>query len=231
MFNQTLEIMKQIWIIANWKSNKTIREALEWIDQVGPQLPRRGDLKVVVCPSFVDIEEVKKAVMVGNYPMIIGCQDLSPFGEGPYTGEETARTLADLVEVAILGHSERREHFGETDQIVAEKAKQARKFNIKPLVCVQNENTSIPQGVTLVAYEPVFAIGSGHPDAPAHANQVAEQLRQKYGRALNVLYGGSVSAANAGIFLQQPHLAGLLVGEASLDQLEFLKIVKMAESG
>ena len=96
---------KNLWIIANWKSNKTISEALQWIDYVGPRLERRESIKVVVCPPFTDVEEVKKAVMVGGYPLIVGVQDLSPFEEGAYTGEEAAGIMKDFIELAILGHS------------------------------------------------------------------------------------------------------------------------------
>lgn len=213
------------WIIANWKSNKTISEALAWIDEVGPQLYKRDNLKVVVCPPFTDIEEVKKAVLVGNYPILVGAQDLSPYDDGPYTGEESARILSELVDVAILGHSERRQNFGETDETVAEKASQAKQFNITPLVCVQDENTPVPEGVKLVAYEPVFAIGTGNPDTPDNAGKVAGILKEKY-TDIAVLYGGSVTSENAKAFLQQENISGLLVGRASLDVEEFLKIVE-----
>src|SRR3989344_504934 len=152
---------KNIWIIANWKSNKTIKEALEWIELVGPRLPKNNNLKVVVCPPFVDVEEVKKAVMVGNFPLMVGSQDLSAYDVGPYTGEDTARILKELVEVSILGHSERRQNFGETDEIVAQKVLQAKDHQIIPLVCVQGIGTPVPEGCKLVAYEPIFAIGTG----------------------------------------------------------------------
>lgn len=216
------------WIVANWKSNKIISEALAWIDEVGPKLPRRENLKVAVCPVFTAVEEVKKAVLVGNYPILVGAQDLSPFEDGPYTGEESARILSELVDLVILGHSERRQNFGETDEMVAEKVAQAKKFNIIPLVCVQNENIPVPEGVTLVAYEPVFAIGTGSPDTPADAARVAEILQGKSQDNLSVLYGGSVTSENAKPFLQQENLAGLLIGGASLDPAEFLKIVAVA---
>ena len=222
--------MKQLWIIANWKSNKTISEALTWVDEVGSNIPKRENLKVVVCPTFVCLEEVKKEILVGNYPIIVGSQDLSPFDEGPYTGEETARILKDVVDLSILGHSERRQNFGETDQMVAEKVKQAREFKIEPLVCVQNADTPVPENVSLVAYEPIFAIGTGNPDTPDNANMVAKALKNKYRENLVVLYGGSVTSENAKAFLQQENVSGLLIGKASLNAQEFIKIVEIAEA-
>lgn len=220
--------VKNLWIIANWKSNKTISEALAWIDVVGPNLSKRENLKVVVCPNFTDTEEVKKAVLVGNYPLMVGAQDLSPYEDGPYTGEESARILKELVDLAIIGHSERRENFGETDEVIAEKVKRAREHQIIPLVCVQNESIPVPKEVKLVAYEPIFAIGTGNPDTPDNAGKVAEYLKNKQGNDLEVLYGGSVSADNAKAYLQQANLSGLLIGTASLDPEEFVSIVDIA---
>lgn len=216
------------WIIANWKSNKNIAEALAWVDTVGPQLPRRENLKIVVCPTFTDIEEVKKAVMVGNYPLMVGAQDLSEFDSGPYTGEECARILKDLVDLAIIGHYERRKNFNETDEVVAEKTKRALEHNIIPLVCVQDENTPVPENVNLLAYEPVEAIGTGQADTPQDAAKVAQQLKSQH-EDLQVLYGGSVTPDNAKAFLQQETLSGLLVGEASLDANQFLQIVEIVQ--
>lgn len=219
---------KKIWIIANWKSNKTISEALAWVDAVGPRLQRRENLKVVVCPTFAAIEEVKKAILVGNYPLLVGAQDISPYDDGPYTGEESARILSELVDLVILGHSERRKHFEETDEMVAEKEMRAREFNIIPLVCVQSEKITVPEGVNLVAFEPIFAIGSGQPDTPDDAAKVAGILKEKYGGKLQVLYGGSITSQNAKAFLQKENLDGLLIGGASLEAEEFLKIVEVA---
>lgn len=218
---------KNIWIIANWKSHKTIEEALDWISLVGPKLEKRENLKVVVCPPFTDIEEVAKQVQVGNFPMMVGSQDLSPFDEGAYTGEEAASILKNLVELSILGHSERRQNFGESDQMVAEKVKQAKEHNIIPLVCVQGEDTVLPEDCNLVAFEPVFAIGSGHPDTPQDAVNVSKKLKQKHGDNIEVLYGGSVSAKNVKSFIEQSEISGVLVGSSSLDASEFLKIVEV----
>lgn len=219
-------LAKFIWIIANWKSNKNIAEALDWISQVGPKIPKQENLTVVVCPTFSSLSEVKKAILVGNFPIIVGAQDLSPFGTGAYTGEESAALLNKFVELSILGHSERRQNFGETDEMIAKKVKQAKENNIIPLVCIQDKATPVPGDCKLVAYEPVWAIGSGQPDTPENADKIASFFKQKYGSA--VLYGGSVTSANAGQFISQENISGVLVGNASLNALEFINICKSA---
>lgn len=215
---------KNIWIIANWKSNKTIQEALDWIAKVGPQIPKAENLKVVVCPTFSVLSEVKKAVTVGNFPLMVGVQDLSPFEAGAYTGEESASLLKDLADLSILGHSERRENFGETDEMIAKKVEQALQSKIIPLVCVQDASTPVPRNCRLVAYEPIFAIGTGNPDTPENASEVALSFE-----GLEVLYGGSVSAENVKEFVSQENINGVLVGGASLDAEEFIKIIKECE--
>ena len=224
--SRIMDTKKNIWIIANWKSNKNIREALEWIAQVGPELPRNENLKVVVCPTFVNIEEIKKSVLVGNFPIMVGSQDLSPYPEGSFTGEEAASILKQFVSLAILGHSERRQNFAETDQMVEAKVNQATDHQIIPLVCVQGPDTPVPAGCSLVAYEPIFAIGTGDADTPQGAAAVAASLKNKYGEDLQVLYGGSVTADNCQGFLDQDNISGLLIGQASLDAVEFIKIVE-----
>lgn len=217
-----------MWIIANWKSNKNIAEALEWVLQVGPQIPKMDNLKVVVCPTFSAISEIKKAINVGNFPLMVGSQDLSPFGIGAYTGEEPARNLNQLIDLAILGHSERRKNFLETDEMIAKKVEQALENNLIPLVCVQGKETSVPEGCKLVAYEPIFAIGTGNPDTPENNNQVAGVLKEKYGQDLEVLCGGSVDSGNIKASINQPNIAGALIGKASLDAEEFIKICQIA---
>lgn len=218
-----LDMNKTIWIVANWKSNKNIKDALEWISQVGPQLPRKDNLKVVVCPTFSTLSEVKKAIKVGNFPLTLGSQDLSPFDKGAYTGEESAILIKDLIGFTILGHSERRKNFGETDNMVAQKASRARENNITALVCVQDEQTPVPEGCHLIAYEPVWAIGTGKADNPENAQKLASAFKQKFS-SIEIIYGGSVMAANVKEFITQPDISGILVGNASLDPQEFIKI-------
>lgn len=217
---------KNIWIISNWKSNKSISEALDWISKVGPQIPKVNNLKVVVCPAFSAISEVRKAISVGGFSLKVGSQNLSPFGIGAYTGEEPAALLSQFVELSILGHSERRKNFAEDDEQISQKVTQAVENNITPLVCVQGGQTPVLASCRLVAYEPVFAIGTGNPDTPENANSIATNLKQKYGQNLEVIYGGSVNAKNVEHFIKQQAINGVLVGGASLNAEEFIKIVK-----
>lgn len=218
--------MKHLWIIANWKSNKTLPEALAWIDETGPKLHLLSNIEVVVCPDFLSIEEVAKRIKVGNFPIIVGSQDLSPHPPGAYTGEEAAKVLSGFVKLSILGHSERRQNLSETDEMVANKVVQAKNAGILPLVCLQSKQTPIPDGVNLVAYEPIFAIGTGNPDTPVNAQDVAKHIKTTYSDQVEILYGGSVNRDNCKAFIDQEAINGLLIGTASLNPQEFLEIVE-----
>src|SRR3989344_8692769 len=215
---------KIIWVIANWKSNKNIAESLDWISKVGPNIPRIDNLKVVVCPTFSVLSEVKKAITVGNFPILLGSQYLSLFGFGAYTGEQSAKFLKELVEFSIIGHSERRKNFNETDEIVEKKFQQAIENEMTPVLCVQDSDTPIPANSSLVAYEPVWAIstglnntpGVGRADTPEDANKVAESIKEKHGSSIQVLYGGSVNSQNIKGFISQTDISGVLIGNSSL---------------
>jgi len=216
---------KNIWIIANWKSNKTIQEALDWVAKVGSAIPKQDNLKVVVCPTFSCLSEVKKAIAVSNFPLLIGAQDLSPFDKGAYTGEESASLLKQLVNLSLIGHSERRQNFHEDDDMVAKKVNQALENGITPIVCIQGKETPVPQRCKLVAYEPVWAIGSGDPDTPENNQDIARFIKSKYGNDIEVLCGGSVTSKNIVHFISQQDINGALIGGASLDAEEFVRIV------
>lgn len=226
---------KTIWIIANWKSNKSISEGLDWVAKVGPNIPKSDNLKIVVCPTFTVLSELKKAIVVGNFSLLLGSQDLSSFNSGAYTGEEPAVILKDLVDLAIIGHSERRKNFNETDEIIEKKIQQAIENEITPVLCVQSSETPVPIGSSIVAYEPIWAIstglsntpGVGRADTPEDANKVAFEIKKKYGSNLQVLYGGSVNSQNVKGFISQVDISGVLVGNASLDGDEFIKICKV----
>lgn len=214
------------WIIANWKSNKSFEDSLEWINQVGAALKDKdlSSVHVVVCPSPFVLGELSHEIEVNNYPVFLGAQNISPFGMGAYTGELSAEQLKGELELTLIGHSERRQHFGETDEMVAEKVKQARANAMKAVVCVQGVETPIPEGTDVVAYEPVSAIGSGNPDTPEHADEVAKEIKEKFSGP--VLYGGSVTTENVKQLIDQPNIDGVLVGGASLDPKEFITIIE-----
>lgn len=216
--------MKKLWIIANFKSNLSLQETLEWIGKVGPQLERHEDLVVGFCPRTSTLSEAAKAVKVGNYPILVGSQNISPFDGGAYTGEEPVSLMKDFISFSLIGHSERREHFAETDQTVSEKVKQANSAQIMPLVCVQGAETPIPSGCKVAAYEPTFAIGTGTPDTPENADKVAKQIQGLHSE-VQILYGGSVNKDNCASFVKQENIAGLLIGKASLEAEQFVAIV------
>lgn len=218
--------MKKLWIIANFKSNKNVAEVLDWVSLVGPKLQISENIKVGVCPTFTALGETRKAVKIGNFPLLVGSQDLSPFGLGSYTGEEPAEILKEMIDFALIGHSERRQNFSETDETVASKVKQAEANGILSLVCVQGAETPIPPGAKIIAYEPVFAIGTGIPDIPENAEKVAKTLKEIGGDGTEVLYGGSVNSENCKNFTSQDNINGLLIGKSSLDAEEFVKIVE-----
>lgn len=217
---------KTIWVVANWKSNKTVSDALHWVSVAGPQIPHNSSIKVVICPSFSLLSEVKKAIQVGGFPITVGSQDLSPFDVGSYTGEESASLLKQFIDLSILGHSERRNNFKEDDELILQKTERALEAGIKPLVCVQDTETVVPKGCRMVAYEPIFAIGTGNPDTPENASNVASKLKEKNGAELEVLYGGSVNLHNIKQFIEKENISGVLVGKASLDPQEFVQLIK-----
>ena len=216
--------MKKLWVVANWKSNLSLAESLDWVNKVGPQLNRRADLQIVICPRFSVLPELHQEIQSNNYPIVLGSQDLSTYGAGSFTGEEPAELLHELVTMSIIGHSERRQKFGETDEVVAEKFNQAKNAGIEPILCIQDADTPIPEGNKIVAYEPVFAIGTGTPDTPENANKVAMEVKSSH-PGISILYGGSVTSENCRAFIEQKNINGLLIGKASLNAQEFLKIV------
>jgi triosephosphate isomerase len=226
--------MKKLFIIANWKSNKTVAEAKEWLTEISNftlsgtgKFEISNEKEVIVCPSFTALALVTEYSQQKALPLKIGSQNISPFEEGAYTGEVNAKQIAEFVHYTIIGHSERRAHFFEDEAMLAKKVSQALANNLTPIFCVQSAETSVPQGVTMVAYEPVFAIGSGHPDTPESADHVAGQIKEKY-KVPFVLYGGSVTEDNVHSFTTMEHIDGVLVGGASLDAEKFIGIIKNA---
>lgn len=223
--------MKKLFIIANWKSHKTNSEADKWFSEFKEKLSSHpldlSNKEVIICPSYSGLGHAKKLSEELSLPIKIGSQDMSPFEEGAYTGEVSGAQLKELADYSIVGHSERREYFKETDELVSKKAEMARKYAVIPIFCIQDENTPIPENISIIAYEPPSAIGTGRPDTPEDADEVAHNVKEK-NKAQFVLYGGSVKADNVKSFSDMANVDGFLVGGASLDASEFFEIVKNA---
>ena len=221
-------------IIANWKLNPlTAREA----DNLASKIDVVSKHEVVLCPPMPFLTIIKY--------MHIGAQDVSVQVKGAYTGQVSAAQLASLdIKFVIVGHSERR-LLGENDELINQKVKVLIDYNITPVLCVgygttvlqdelevtdvlQGQLTADLEGVdpskVVVAYEPVWAIGSGRPATPEHAEQIALYISTKF-KVKSVLYGGSVNGTNSGNFLDQHHVGGLLVGGASLLPDDFNLII------
>jgi len=208
--------MKNIFIAGNWKSNKTVEEALLWKQQF-----QNTKTDVVLCVPFTLL-----SVMKGG-PYVLGAQDISPFEEGAYTGEVNAKQIKELADWVIVGHSERRKYFGETDELLTKKVAMAKGVGLKIIYCVPDEKTLVPQGVDVVAYEPVWAIGTGKTDSPENANSVISSIKAK-SQVRTVIYGGSVKPDNVVSFVSQQGIDGVLPGGASLKPDVFSALIKNA---
>lgn len=221
--------MKQTLIVANWKSQKTTKEIQEWLDEIVqfPRLFTSPEKKIILCPPFPYLSLVKKFLQEHTLMLTLGAQNISPFSEGAYTGEVGGKQIKEFAEYVIVGHHERREYFTETNEMISRKMNQAIAHELLPIVCVQSGSDHIPQEATMLAYEPVGAIGTGHPDTPENANEIALQLKQQ-NTARKVLYGGSVTAANVHAFTAMGDIDGVLVGAASLEAKEFIGIIQNA---
>lgn len=231
--------MKKLFLVANWKAHKNSSQAYLWMSEflsndfaswvhvVSSSEPVQK--MVIVCPPTTLLAPLHTLLSSApvSIPLKLGAQDVSAFPEGAYTGEESAAMLKEFVDYVIIGHSERREGAGETDEVLREKVYAAQRQQLEPIYCVQGPDTFIPDLVRVVAYEPIQAIGSGKPESPEEANEVAKQIKETQDMPY-VLYGGSVTSDNIYEFTSQPYLDGVLVGSASLDPHEFARIIQRA---
>lgn len=223
--------MKNIYVLGNWKSNKTLSDAKKWIETYSKNVKVPIDVTVIICPASLQISLFQKDVVSAH----VGLQNVSAFETGAYTGEIAASMMTGIVEYVMIGHSERRKNFGESDEIVAQKTMNAILAGIKPVVCVSNldQVKSLQRLVLnflqtgLILYEPLFAIGSGQADTPESANVAAKEIISVLG-AVPVLYGGSVMPDNVGGFTSQEYISGVGVGGASLDPEKFIAVILSA---
>jgi triosephosphate isomerase (TIM) len=248
--------MRKPIIAGNWKMYKTIPEAKTLVTGLIDKLAGYTGVEVVFCPPFTALSSVKE--LVKGTPYGLGAQNLYWKEQGAFTGETSPLMLKDIgCDYVIIGHSERREHFGETDETVNQKVKAALAIGIKPIICVGEslaqreagetkalikkqtekalagvEASVIPQIV--IAYEPIWAIGTGKSSNGTDANEVIGLIRSttaglfgnEVAQQMRIQYGGSVKPENIKEYMDQPEIDGALVGGASLDVEIFLKIIK-----
>ncbi len=245
---------RKIIIAGNWKMNKSIHEAEELTKGIKQLLGETSEVDVVVCPTFTALKSVGD--IITNTNIKLGAQNMHWEAEGAYTGEISSSMLRDLYcHYVILGHSERRTYFGETDEVVNKKVKAAIAGNLIPIVCVgesleqresdqtkaiikdQIEKSLAGLGEDLkkviIAYEPIWAIGTGLTASPEQAQDVHAYIRgilEEMGgtdvaQAIRIQYGGSMKPTNADELLSQPDIDGGLIGGAALDANSFAGIV------
>ncbi len=245
--------MRVPMIAGNWKMNTTVGEAIGLVNEMFQGLDAVDNVDRVICPPFVSLSAVKE--LIDGSSIKLGAQNIYSEEKGAYTGEISPAMIADLCEFVIIGHSERRQYFDETGEIVNKKVKAALKAGLKPILCIgerleENEAGRTREVVTeqlrsslagidspgelVIAYEPVWAIGTGRAATGKQANEtigfIRHNVSELYGETiaqdLRILYGGSVTADNTVEFMQQPEIDGALVGGASLKAEQFLSIVR-----
>jgi triosephosphate isomerase len=251
-----MDKQRKLVIAGNWKMNKTAAEAVDLVHGLKRELAAIKEVDIVVCPPFTALGAVSKAILDSN--LRLGAQNMSEHPGGAYTGEIAAVMLKEFsVRYVILGHSERRQYQKESDTLISRKAAAAHAASIRPIVCVgetleerEGGRTDKVVGAqlqgslaglskeqmqeTIVAYEPVWAIGTGRNATPQQAQDVHAFIRQSLAslfdetvaRRVRIQYGGSVKSANARDLMSQPDVDGALVGGASLEIRSFSDIIK-----
>ena len=247
---------RKLIIAGSWKMNKTVAESLDLANGLVRELKEVKEVDIAICPPFTALSEVSKAVIDSN--IRLGAQNMSQNGYGAHTGEIAAGMLKEFsTKYVILGHSERREYQRESDELIAAKAKAAHEAGLKPIVCVgeqleerESGNTENVVGTqvrgslagltteemlgTVIAYEPVWAIGTGKTATAEQAQEVHAFIRNLLAdlfdadtaKAVRIQYGGSVKPDNARELMSQPDVDGALVGGASLDMRVFSELIK-----
>ena len=252
--------MRKLFVAGNWKMNKTGEEARLLVADLLSELQAATHVEKALCPPFPYLVQLSN--MLAGSGIGLGAQNMHWEASGAFTGEVAPRMVAEFCQYVILGHSERRAYFGETDEMVNKKVKAALAVGLTPIVCVgetlsENESGQTAQvverqtraglqGLTpseatqlVIAYEPVWAIGTGRAATSqqaqaVHADVVRKSLADLFGadaaQAIRIQYGGSVNAKNAAELFGMPDIDGALVGGASLKPADFIAIVKAANA-
>jgi len=246
------------FIIGNWKMNLNVQEASLFVAKLAQDLPIRRNIETVICPSFIALEPL--SLQINHRQMKLGAQDCYWRDEGAFTGEVSATQLRGLAQYVLVGHSERRHIFGEDDREIRFKVQAALRNGLTPVLCVGETEFEYDEGDTshvlndhvaggllnvgsdqmdevIIAYEPVWAIGSGRTPKPEEIEKAVEiiraQISHMFGKTIAkdtpILYGGSVNLTNARTILNIKGVDGLLIGGASLIAPEFVGMVEMAD--
>ncbi len=249
--------MRRMIIAGNWKMHKTVPETQSLIKELLEGESRTDKADVVVCPPFVSLDAAHK--LLDGTHIALGAQNMSEHEQGAYTGEVSARMLLTVgATYVILGHSERRQYHAETDQLVNHKARRALEEGLTPIICIGETLEQREKGRTetvidvqvdgtlsgfgaddlkkiVIAYEPVWAIGTGKNATPEQAQEVHRFVRDKIAKIdkasaelMPILYGGSMKPGNAKGLLSQPDIDGGLIGGASLKADDFIGIIQAA---
>ncbi len=247
--------MRTPLIAANWKMNTTINEATVLVQQMLGSLNVIKNVDKVICPPFISLAAT--AEIIRGSSIKLGAQNMHFEQKGAYTGEISPPMLSGLCSFVIIGHSERRQYFNDTDEVINKKLMSALEAGITPILCVgekleDNEEGRAADvisrqleldlagidntGELVIAYEPIWAIGSGKSASSSQANTTIGLIRKRVAGILDkdtaaktrILYGGSVTADNIAEFMNQPEIDGALVGGASLKAEQFISIVKQA---
>tara|TARA_B100000700_G_scaffold321855_1_gene422010 strand:- start:1014 stop:1754 length:741 start_codon:yes stop_codon:yes gene_type:complete len=237
------------YCIANWKMNLTIEESVLFTEELQKKDLENHNTQIILCPSFISLKDVKKSFL--NSEIQIGAQNMHHELEGPYTGEISVKMLKEIeCEWVILGHSERRQYFNEEDIIINDKVNTVVENDLKPILCIgesleqRNKNetfsvlehqlstalnkNNIENSHLIIAYEPVWAIGTG---VSASINEISQSIKwikefllEEFSLKIPILYGGSVSSSNCIDIGEIDGVDGFLIGTSSLDVEEFYKI-------
>jgi triosephosphate isomerase len=250
--------MRKPIVAGNWKMNKTVAQAAALVQELLPGLQAVSEVERVICPPFTSLPSLSS--LLANTGVGLGAQTMHWEASGAFTGEVAPQMVKEFCQYVIIGHSERRQYFAETDETVNKKVKAALAIGLTPIVCVGESLQQYEAGETkavvshqvlegfkdisaedapkiVVAYEPIWAIGTGKAATSEGANQVHKDfirpaLAQLWGKdaaqAIRIQYGGSVNAANAVEYFHQSDIDGALVGGASL-KADFIKIVEAAK--
>lgn len=247
------------YIIGNWKMNLNIHKSSLYAHSLESKIKYHRDVEVVLAPTFLVLQTLR--LQLNHKTFKLAAQNLYWRDEGAFTGEVSASQLHSLVDYAIIGHSERRHIFGETDKDIRAKVQAAIRNKIKPILCIGETAIERSDGETkavlhdqlmgglanltsdeiehvVIAYEPVWAIGTGNnastQDVLVAVRSIRDQIKQLYGNKVAemvpVVYGGSVNVHSAGDYLQPSEIDGLLIGGASLNEHEFCEIIKKAHN-